>query len=128
MARRSHAGKKQKAAPAAQKNPESVSKEVTALGKEVAATLRAVVESEELRAVGSELTNSLQRVSEKVVAAVKTAAKSERPKAVGSHLGKVVRTGSKRGMDATERVRNNLATGLREIGQELSRLAQRLNK
>lgn len=128
MPRKSHSGKKEKAEPKAQRTAESVTKEVAALGKEVAATLKAVVESEELRAVGSELTHSLQRVSEKVVDAVKTATKSERPRAVGSQLGKVVQTGTKRGMETSERLRNNLTTGLREIGKELSRLAQRLDK
>lgn len=127
MPRKSHKGKPE-AAKAEKAARESVSREVAALGKQVAQTLRAVAESKELRAVGQELTESMKRVSERVVDAVKTASHSERPKAVAQQIGKVAQTGRKRGLEAGGRIRENLATGIRQIGEELSRLAHRLDK
>ncbi|MBI4423921.1 MAG: hypothetical protein HY554_09355 [Elusimicrobia bacterium] len=127
MARKSHNDKKSE--PKAHKAARpTVAREVAALGRQVAETLRSVAESKELREVGTEISGSLQRVSEKVVQAVKTASKSEKPRAIGGQVGKILETGRKRGMEAGERVRVNLAAGLREIGQELSRLAQRLDE
>ncbi|MBI4346086.1 MAG: hypothetical protein HY553_04485 [Elusimicrobia bacterium] len=128
MPRKSHKGKPAPEAKNDKEARESVRREVAALGKEVADTLRAVAESEQLRAVSSELTHSMKRLSAKVVEAVKTAGKSERPRAVAHQIGKVAETGRRRGMEAGERLRNNLSTGLRQIGEELSRLAQRLDK
>ena len=106
----------------------SVTREVAALGQQVAETLKAVAQSQELRAVGTEITHSIKRVSEKVVDAVNTAKESGKPRELGSQLGKVVRTGKKRGAEAGEVLRVNLAAGLREIGNELTRLAQRLGE
>ncbi|MCX5787688.1 MAG: hypothetical protein NTX64_04135 [Elusimicrobia bacterium] len=127
MPRKSHKGKN--VSPQSEKEGRaSVAREVTALGKQLAETLKAVAQSEELRAVGSELTHSLKRVSEKVVDAVKSAKDSEKPGELGSQLGKVVQTGKKRGVEAGERIRVNLAAGLREIGNELTRLAKRLDE
>ena len=127
MPRKSHKGKN--VSPQSVKEGRaSVAREVTALGKQLAETLKAVAQSEELRAVGSELTHSLKRVSEKVVDAVKSAKDSDKPRELGSQLGKVVQTGKKRGAEAGERIRVNLAAGLREIGNELTRLAKRLDE
>ncbi len=133
MPRKSHKGKpdpapkSHKTEKSEKATQESVRREVAALGKQVAETLRAVAQSSQLRAVGSELTESMKRVSEKVVDAVKTASKSERPREVAEQLGKVAATSRKKGMEAGERIRVNLSTGLSQIAQELSRLAHRLD-
>ncbi len=105
---------------------ESISREVLALGREVSDALLAIVENKELRAVGSEMTSSVQRVGDKMVHAARRMGASTAPGRITRQMGRVLGTGARRGVSASGRMRGNLASGLRKVGQQLTRLGQRL--
>ena len=104
----------------------TISREVVALGREVTDTLLGIVDNKELRAVGSEMTRSVQRVGDKMVDAVRQVGRSEAPRRLTRQTGRVIRTGARRGVETSGRMRDNLAFGLRRVGQQLARLGSRL--
>ena len=110
------------------KTDSNILKEVAALGKQVEKTLRAAAESPELKGIGSEIKNSLGRISDKVVGAVDSAKESAQGRQVGRQFKKVVETGKATGRQAGEELAQNLAEGLKGVGAELQRLADRLKK
>ncbi len=104
----------------------SVTKEVAELSKQVERALRAAAHSPELRDIGAEITTGFQKVGAKVVAAVESARESEQGQLVGRQLKKVIDTGREKGLKTATEVRGNLIKGLRGIGSELAKIAERI--
>lgn len=105
-----------------------ITKEVAELGKQVEKALREVATSDELRDIGSDISSSFRRIGEKVVNALQAAKKSGHGQEVGDQLKKVVGMGKASGKETADRVRENLQRGLRGVGEELARIAERLDK
>lgn len=105
---------------------QDVLKEVADLGRQVQKAIEAVATSEETREIFSEMSASIQRVGGKVTTALSAAKESAEGQKIGKQFKKVLDVGKKSGKETGEKVRANLATGLREIGSELSKLAQKL--
>ncbi|MBI5624140.1 MAG: hypothetical protein HY924_10200 [Elusimicrobia bacterium] len=106
----------------------NLTKEVTELGKQVERAIRAAAKSPEVRGLGEEISRSLQRVGEKVVDALQTAKQSDQGRKVGEQFKKVVDLGKESGKETAEKVRENLTKGLKGIGAELSKIADKLEK
>lgn len=118
MSKSSHNKKKQP--------QDDVLKEVAEFGRQVQKAIEAVATSEETRGIFSEVSASLQRVGGKVNDAFAAAKESPEGQKIGKQLKKVVEVGKKSGLETGEKMRVNLATGLREIGSELAKLAEKL--
>jgi len=107
-------------------NPD-VAKELAALGKHVGDTLKAVASSPELKGIKNDIVKSIERVGGKMVDAVHAAQESEQTQKINKQVKKIVETSKKKGAETGERLKVNLAGGLREIGAQLSKLAERLD-
>lgn len=67
-------------------------------------------------------------MGEKVVSALQTAKESDQGRKVGDQLKKVVILGKESGKETAEKVRENLKKGLKGVGAELAKIADRLEK
>ena len=101
----------------------ALSRELAELGRKVHEALAAAVSSDEVKAVKTELSDSLGRVGEKIVAAAKKAEESAQKEKIGAQARKVAKAGVK----ATEGMQKNLAGGLREVSARLAELAKKLD-
>jgi BMFP domain-containing protein YqiC len=105
-----------------------LTKEVSELGKQVEKAIRSAAKSPELKDLSAEISRSLQRVGEKVVDALRTAKGSDQGRKVGEQFKKVVDIGKESGKETAEKVRQNLTKGLKGIGAELAKIADKLEK
>lgn len=103
---------------------EALSKELAELGRKVHKALADAVSSAEVKAVKTELSDSLGRVGEKIVAAAKKAEESAKKDEIKTQARKVAQAGLK----ATGGIKKNLAGGLREVSARLAELAKKLDK
>ncbi|MDO8805990.1 MAG: hypothetical protein Q7R35_16355 [Elusimicrobiota bacterium] len=100
-----------------------LSRELAELGRKVQEALVTAASSDEVKAIKTELSDSLGRVGEKIVAAAKKAEETAKKEKIKEQARKVAKAGVK----ATEGIQKNLAGGLREVSARLAELAKKLD-
>ena len=108
----------------------SVARELQELGRQLTATARAAWESEQRRQIQQELADGLQSLRDQLSEAVESARSHPRAQnvtqSVKEQAGKVAET--TRVGDVADDVRGGIATGLRELNEQLRRLRERFER
>ena len=108
----------------------SVARELQELGRQLTATARAAWESEQRRQIQQELADGLQSLRDQLSEAVESARSNPRAQnvtqSVKEQAGKVAET--TRVGDVADDVRGGIATGLRELNEQLRRLRDRFER
>lgn len=110
------------------KKDDDLLEELAALGKQIQRSFAAAAKSDELKALGSEVSKSLKKVSDKAAEALKAAKESEEARELSERLKKVAKAGAAKGKEAGGKAYENAAHGLSELGDELARLAEKLKQ
>jgi BMFP domain-containing protein YqiC len=110
-----------------EKRPESqILNELESLGRQLTSTVRALWESEESQKLRQDIREGFVELASEVDSAIKSAQDSE---TAHEFRGQVQETIDKaRESDVTRQVEDGLATGLRQLNQELAKLIASLEK
>ena len=100
------------------------------LGQRLVSTARSAWQSEQRQELQQEITDGLRTVRDQLNEAVDTARTSARNQNVGETVKEQVGKASEtlRSNDLLDELRNGLATGLRELNEQLQRISERLER
>ncbi len=100
------------------------------LGQRLVSTARSAWQSEQRQGLQQEITDGLRTVRDQLNEAVDTARTSARNQNVGETVKEQVGKASEtlRSNDLLDELRNGLATGLRELNEQLQRISERLER
>lgn len=118
---------------------EDMTKELGVLARQLGNTIKAAVQSREVKNIGSELSKSIRTISNSVVDAARKAVKSEATRSIKGQAKRVILigkdkakkaivTGKDKSLRATKNWRSILSKELKAAGKEIKILAHRLKK
>ena len=103
-----------------------VTGELQELGQRLAATARALWQSEQRQELQQEVTDGLRLLRDQLSGAVDTVRTNPKVQTLKDQVGQKVESG--RASDTFEEVRNGLAGGLRALNEQLQRFTERLER
>lgn len=103
-----------------------VAGELQELGQRLAATARALWQSEQRQELQQEVTDGLRMLRDQLTGAVDTVRSNPKVQTLKDQVGQKVETG--RTSDAFEDVRTGLTSGLRTLNEQLQRFTERLEQ
>jgi len=111
-------------------NREDLTAQFQELGQRLVSTARSAWQSEQRQELQQEITDGLRTVRDQLNEAVDTARTSARNQNVGETVKEQVGKASEtlRSNDLLDELRTGLATGLRELNEQLQRISERLER
>ncbi|HEY8597322.1 MAG TPA: hypothetical protein VIL85_02760 [Thermomicrobiales bacterium] len=111
-------------------NREDLTAQFQELGQRLVSTARSAWQSEQRQELQQEITDGLRTVRDQLTEAVDNARASARNQNVGETVKEQVGKASEtlRSNDLLDELRNGLATGLRELNEQLQRISERLER
>ncbi|MCC7355370.1 MAG: hypothetical protein IT330_16635 [Anaerolineae bacterium] len=100
--------------------------ELRELGKQLGLALRAAWESEERQQMEKELGEGLKDLGKQIEQAMASAKTSPQTQKVKEQMGRVVETA--RQSEAVQEMREGVASGLRELNEELRKLVEKMQQ
>lgn len=112
----------------AAKKGSDVLNELNALGRKVEAALKGAAKSKQARRIPADVVKGMRSVGNRLHDTLQEISKSEETQELGRQAKKVFMVGKKKGKESAGKLKTNLATGLRTLSQELTRLAGKIDK
>lgn len=112
--------------PFSERKQAGVTRELQELGRQLVSTARTAWQSEQRRELQQDITMGLRSVADQLNEAVESVRLNPRSEAMKERVSKV--TSSARASDLVDDARGTLASGLRELNEQLRRLTERLER